>query len=596
MKISPKKLSRKILIFVFLTSFILIIGSLIYFYFSGLRFIHNSARNELQVYYQNFNQALERQLKECNNEIDAVFIGINQNLNVEDPQNKVKKFLSTNGDLVKEFYYLNHFDNSITLAKTVIVFGGEQIINFHKIDSSQFLSDVNQIIPLFEFHEKGFFGSLSKNKYNEYFIHREYLGLKLYIKLNKLAIHNKIIDRIYHPSIVNFTFTDSENVVNYSTNKHWSKQSFNKNYESKELDENFYLESKNNFLYGIWENQILQNNLIISIDISGSYSEFYNIIYKLLFYSIIVYLIIAVFTVIYSLRITKSLDEISNVTRLVGEGNFDSKINITRDDELGLLIESFNKMTFNLKESYKKLNITNKELEQKIDELTKTRVELTKQQKLALVGETISKISHEIQNKISGVSVWIQNLEMQSSNDENIKFYVTEIKKSLNSFVEMLLNFKKFYRKPYLEKSEVDLNSIIKRAVSNYLPDIKAKKIMLKQNLKSDIESLILDKNLIEEVIVNLLANAIYFSPNEGIIIIHTETEKHCLVINLFNNGQRINKEDISNVFHPFFTTKSSGSGLGLAICKNIVEAHEGKISVRNNIDKGVTFKITLPI
>ncbi len=117
---------------------------------------------------------------------------------------------------------------------------------------------------------------------------------------------------------------------------------------------------------------------------------------------------------LYTNKISKSLNEISKVSTLVGIGNFKNKINIYRNDELGLLIESFNQMVDNLKESYEKLNITNKELESKIAELVKTKNELTKKEKLALIGETISKISHEIQNKISGVSVWVQNLEMQT--------------------------------------------------------------------------------------------------------------------------------------------------------------------------------------
>ena len=249
-----------------------------------------------------------------------------------------------------------------------------------------------------------------------------------------------------------------------------------------------------------------------------------------------------------------------------------------------------------LKTSYSKLSLSNEELRVKIDELTQTRIELSKKQKLAFVGETISKISHEIQNKISGVSVWVQNLEMQTSGDENISLYVNEIKSSLTSFMEMLQNFKKFYRKPYLEKSKVDFIKIVENVIKKYNSDIYEKKIRVEKKIILEKKVFELDENLIEEVIENLLVNAIYFNPENSVIQIEVMKENSNIIFTICDEGRGIPEENFDNIFHPFFTTKSSGSGLGLAIAKNIVEAHDGSIITFKGKNKGACFKITLPI
>ena len=279
-------------------------------------------------------------------------------------------------------------------------------------------------------------------------------------------------------------------------------------------------EDKLNIVCNKWKSKYLGTWLIITNEITADYNNFNSIVNKLMFYSILIYLLIAGFTILYSRRMSKYLNKITKVANAVGDGNFENKINIKRDDELGLLINSFNQMVDKLKLSYSQLNITNKELESKIDELVKTKTELTKQQKLALIGETISKISHEMQNKISGVSVWVQNLEMQSSLSENNLIYVEEIKKSLNSFVEMLLNFKKFYRKPYLEKSWFDFIKLIENTINNFHSDISAKELNIKIAAQLKELEIFADKSLLEELLVNLLVNAIYFSPQKGKIII----------------------------------------------------------------------------
>jgi signal transduction histidine kinase len=183
---------------------------------------------------------------------------------------------------------------------------------------------------------------------------------------------------------------------------------------------------------------------------------------------------------------------------------------------------------------------------------------------------------------------------MQTPQDETTQIFISEIKRSLNSFLEMLLNFKKFYRKPYLEKTNINISKLINKIITQYSVDIKSKNILINLDNLFNGE-LYIDPILFEEVISNLLVNAIYFCPQNERIKIKAEVIFKEFIFEISNNGPNIKEEDLENVFNPFFTTKSSGSGLGLAISKSIIEAHEGVIEAQNNKDC-VSFIIKLPI
>ncbi len=592
---SKKKITNQLLIFVFSTSFLLIVGSFLYFYFSGKEFLDDSAQNEIELFRNHFEKACQNQLRELNNEVNGFLVGFNttETFNNLD-QLKVKDFIEFNETLIDEIYFINFNDSLITAALPVKVFGGKQIVNFKLIELKEF-THLDSLAVIYILNENSKFGNTLVKKSKNYYLSKNMKEFTLLLRLNGLTLFEKCIDQIYYPPNIQFAIANQAEMIEYSTNKFWIKQKIDKYFNFEKMQNNMQSNDKINIVCNKWESKILGTWLIITNEITADYNNFYDIVYKLLFYSILIYLLIAGFTLFYSRRISKDLNKITKVATEVGDGNFENKININRDDEFGLLINSFNQMVENLKQSYSQLNVTNKELENKIEELVKTKSELTKQQKLALIGETISKISHEMQNKISGVSVWVQNLEMQSSLSENNLIYVEEIKKSLNSFVEMLLNFKKFYRKPYLEKSNFDFIKLIDHTINIFHSDISAKELNLEVTTQLKNLEIFADKSLLEELLVNLLVNAIYFSPQKGKIIIEIISNESEIEFSIADEGVGIKEDVIENIFNPFFTTKSSGSGLGLAISKNIVEAHSGDIEVCRNVKVGAKIIVKLP-
>lgn len=590
------RITTKLLLFVFTISFLLIAGSFAYFYFSGKSFINNSSINELKNYSHRFNQSVNNQVNQYSNNISSLIINVSSNNNIESILNSKLEQILVNNSLKVDEVFLQYGDTlKSIIALPITVLHGEKIINSHLIENEQFDSLFNSINVTQVSNNNAEFGYIGNNLNTDYYIRKRIDLFSIIIKLGNLSFYENILKNIYFTDEINFSICNSNEIINYSTDKFWINQKICKYFSAENFNDNFYKDDKSKIIYGKWSSDYLGSQIIISYNISSSHNSFQALLNNLFFYSAFIYLLIVLFTLFYTIKISKSLNKITDITRDVGEGNFENKIDITRNDELGLFIDSFNNMIKELKQNYSELSITNEELRVKFEELTQTRIELSKKQKLAFVGETISKISHEIQNKIGGVSVWVQNLELQTSDNENISLFVNEIKSSLNSFMEMLQNFKKFYRKPFLEKREVDLISIVEKVLAKYKSDTDEKMIIVKKNFKLIGEVIELDENLIIEVIENLIVNAIYFSPEDSIIHIEILNENSNIVCTICDEGPGIPEENFDNIFHPFFTTKSSGSGLGLAIAKNIIEAHKGSIETFQKNNNGTCFKIKLP-
>jgi signal transduction histidine kinase len=292
-------------------------------------------------------------------------------------------------------------------------------------------------------------------------------------------------------------------------------------------------------------------------------------------------------------RMAASLGHVSEVANAVANGDFTRRIALRRSDELGILIGSFNTMTGRLEESYRVLNETNLKLQRQVDEVTRTRRRLSQKQRLALVGEAMSKVSHEIQNKIGGMGVWIQNLERFAPRDENTTLCVQEMKAALASSLGMLVRFKSFYRQPHLLKTSIPARALIEGCLVRVRPAAEAKSLSIVTDPLDDSLRLDVDPEQFSSAAVNILLNAVYFSPERGIVRVGLRREAGWAILSVRDRGPGLPGKD--KLFQPFFTTKPLGSGLGLAISRNIILAHSGRIRARNRSGGGACFEILLP-
>jgi signal transduction histidine kinase len=291
-------------------------------------------------------------------------------------------------------------------------------------------------------------------------------------------------------------------------------------------------------------------------------------------------------------RMAASLRHIAEVADSVAAGDFSRRIDLRRGDELGALIDSFNGMTSRLEASYRELSALNRQLLAKVEELKRTRRRLSEKQRLAAVGEALSKISHEIQNKIGGAGVWVQNLERFGAKDENTRLCIAELKAALNSFLEMLVHFKRFYRAPQLERRRVPAGDLVSGSLIRVAAELEVKLLCVKREISEDMP-LDVDPGQMTDVIVNILLNAAYFSPDRGTVHIAMRQVGSNVVLSFRDHGPGLPPK--GKIFQPFFTTRESGSGLGLAIVRNVVHAHGGSVRAYNHAEGGACFEIRLP-
>jgi PAS domain S-box-containing protein len=223
--------------------------------------------------------------------------------------------------------------------------------------------------------------------------------------------------------------------------------------------------------------------------------------------------------------------------------------------------------------------------------------ELREKENLALIGEVVSGIAHSLSNPLNIISGNADYLLLDRGEDdkeyEELKTILDEATRITKS-IRHLLNFSRPLR---IEKHPNDINKVITDVIKNSKYSVDDKKITFKKLLR-EIPVFSFDLEQIQEVISNVVVNAIQAIHSEGEIKIKSFIENGTVIVEISDNGPGIPKENHDKIFKPFFSSKGygKGTGLGLSIAKRILREHSGDITVKSNKGKGTTFTITLPI
>jgi len=222
--------------------------------------------------------------------------------------------------------------------------------------------------------------------------------------------------------------------------------------------------------------------------------------------------------------------------------------------------------------------------------------QLIRAEKMAEIGKLAAGVAHEINNPLTGILAFTEdvmsNLKEEDPLQEDMKVILRETLRC-RSIVKNLLDFSR-QEAPKLE--EIDPNDVVEKTLVfvRRLPQFK--EIDITVNLDEDLPEVSGDSNQLQQVILNLLANAAEAMKKKGNIEISSsldENGKNCL-ITVTDNGPGIPDDVKENLFQPFYSTKGS-SGIGLAVCWGIIERHSGTIEVSNNPRGGARFDIILP-
>ena len=148
-------------------------------------------------------------------------------------------------------------------------------------------------------------------------------------------------------------------------------------------------------------------------------------------------------------------------------------------------------------------------------------------------------------------------------------------------------------REPHL--MAIELRSFISGAYKHLGNTISMAKVRFSQELHPDEIVMYADPEQLEQVFINLFANAVDAMSGEGDLTVKADEEDKLVRIRVSDSGKGMPRETLEKIFEPFYTTKDKGTGLGLAIVYNIIEKHHGRIRVESEEGKGTTFIIDLP-
>jgi signal transduction histidine kinase len=601
------KIKYKIILLFTVFTFLLLTAIFLYFYISNKEYIREQSKANIEFYSVLFIETLQKELTNTYLELDGLRDQLKNYAEVIKPGATTESDFSRTLNTYLLIYPYRFLDIYIRYNKWLKVlkvsptrsFNGDLTLTENWIDTLK----TPALISYKDNKKKS-----GQNHY-EYWKDEITLNLpasagkpiELFVILKLDYLIEESMSKINFPGTISLSLVNMDSVVVFSTLKKNTNQHINivlpfAKTPSSNPEETQQPFSINNTMMRWYKIQQLDYKIFIQDNYSQSIESLNSVAIRILIFSVLIMMLVLIVTIFFSNRLSITLNRLTKVANQVAKGDFSKKIELRRNDEIGILIDSFNDMVTKLDQNYRELNNLNKQLETKIHELIQTKSELSQKQRLALVGETISKISHEIQNKISGISIWTQNLEFQLKNDETAKIYLGEIKEALRSFQDKLVNFKKFYRQPQLNIQKIEINPFIENIINNYLLEINSKELVVKKTFGSNLPSFCGDKEQMEEAFINLLINALYYSPQKGVMEVKSFLSGDKICISISDEGPGIKHEDLDKIVQPFYTTKQSGSGLGLAIVNNIVSAHKGKLKYFNKENGGTCFEIILPL
>jgi len=229
-----------------------------------------------------------------------------------------------------------------------------------------------------------------------------------------------------------------------------------------------------------------------------------------------------------------------------------------------------------------------------LSEVQSLRREIARSQRLASLGSLAAGVAHEIRNPLSsikGLATYFMEHNEKEEDKEVAKIIIQEVDR-LNRVVSQLVELA---RPVSVSKKPVPLKSVIENSIKLLEREALEKNIQITTHTPSEEIEIALDKDRITQVLLNLYLNAIESMGKGGKLSVDVSEKENGAVIKVSDTGSGIGKKDLALIFDPYFTTKSTGTGLGLAIVHNIIEAHDGKITVQSLPGKGTVFTVFLP-
>lgn len=348
-------------------------------------------------------------------------------------------------------------------------------------------------------------------------------------------------------------------------------------------------------------------------------------------------------------QLSRPIQALREGAESVRAGDLTTQVQVKSKDEFGILATTFNSMVEQIRsytqELEQKVQVRTKELSQALNQLKSSQTRLVQSEKMAMIGQMVAGVAHEINTPLGYVKNNLlsliedtlppinslltagqqldQTLKNEAATEEEMNTALSDLTTitqdlteqelaqtakdladdamfGVNQISELVVSLKDFARLDQAKTKAVDIHECIESALRIGKDKLQGV-VEVTKNYGSDIPRITCSPAKINQIVLNLLNNAtdaIQEQGNEGEVVITTAADNQHVSIVIRDNGKGISKENLTKVFEPFFTTKGAGvgTGLGLAICNQIIEEHQGHISVESEEGQGATFTILLPI
>jgi signal transduction histidine kinase len=266
-------------------------------------------------------------------------------------------------------------------------------------------------------------------------------------------------------------------------------------------------------------------------------------------------------------QMTRPLREMESATQAIAAGDFDRRLGVTSKDEIGRLADSINHMAAEL-----------------------SRLETVRR-------EFIAKISHDLRTPLTAIKGFVVNLQDTAPHEmQPALATIDEQTDRLIRLVNDLLTLSRLQRgELHLRRTETNLVAVVRSAAA--LAEAKAQRLgaSLVLDLADDLPSAPADADRLQQVIVNLLDNALKATPAGGTVRIQARGNKKEVTVTVLDEGQGLTPEQAARAFEPYYSGPGGGAGLGLTIAREIIDAHDGQIWLKPRPEGGAEAGFTLP-
>jgi|HubBroStandDraft_1064217.scaffolds.fasta_scaffold31845_1 two-component system nitrogen regulation sensor histidine kinase NtrY len=281
-------------------------------------------------------------------------------------------------------------------------------------------------------------------------------------------------------------------------------------------------------------------------------------------------------------RVTHPVEQLAHAAQEVAAGNWNARVDVLGDDELGQLADSFNRMT---------------------TELLGQKERLMQAERVAAWRELARRLAHELKNPLFPLQLTVENLvRARQQTPEQFEEVFRESSRTLLAEIANLKaiigRFSEFSKMPQPQLQRVQVNEVIRGAVQLFQAQLEAPgraKISCDLQLDPHLGAISADAELLHRAISNLVLNAMDAMPQGGTLTLRTRDYGGHVVIEVVDTGAGLTPEECERIFTPYYTSKEHGTGLGLAIVQSVVSDHGGRIHAQSSPGRGTTFVIELP-